>query len=84
MITKECLRTLLTSPLALRGCAALGFLVLDGAGWCTGRPPCREPSVGEQVAGVMHLELFRENGLECAIEIIQPPDPFTLSILDVL
>ena len=41
-------------------------------------------SVAEQVASVIHLELFRENGLECAIEIIQPPDPFTLSILDVL
>ncbi len=29
-VPKECLGTLLTSPLALRGCVALGFLVLDG------------------------------------------------------
>ena len=29
-VPKECLRTLLTSPLALRGCAALGFLCFDG------------------------------------------------------
>ena len=35
-------------------------------------------------ASVMHLELFRENLLECAIEIIPPSEPFTLSILDVL
>ena len=30
-VPKECLGTLLTSPLTLRGCAALGFLVLGEA-----------------------------------------------------